>query len=1164
MEGPRAQARGPGGSGRAAAPCGVGPRGEGRAGGQPSEPSGRAGACPSDSGHGGTCPAEGAVAIAALVALGILPALGLAAAPGAAAPERRLLLNDDGTNIFWRDDLSLELVRRHVAECPHAVTTYLLCPNGIQKMLYPSDREEVSTRGALRKLMEAGEDPFGEFLRGLKRRGFETLITFRMNEVHNVDRPDDPDLSRFWRAHPEYRVARGENPGDWLSQCLDYSLAPVREHALSLIFECLEKYLPDGIELDWMRFPRHLSGDAWAEREHLSAVVAAVRARADELSRSLGRAVLVAVRVPSSVAGWRALGADVPEWNRLGLIDFVTVSPFLASDFSMPIREVREALRGRAIPIYAAIEHGHSGRPHREETFHAAALGLLESGADGLYVFNFPCWRETQAHPPWSWIPPLAEPRLLAGRELVFPLSDGTHRIPGIDLPPALPVEIPSGAERELSLWIPPAALARERPPSSAQIRIAPAGFVAFANGVQAGPDGRLPPGALRPGENRIALRRLPRAGAERARKPRAGEEIGAAARGLELELRYPPLPPELPPPSPSAKVFVVSPSGDDAQPGSAEAPLRTLARARDAARAARKSGAREVIVLLRGGTYELRRPLVLGPEDSGVRYRAWPGERPILSGGRRIANGKVDAAGRWTARVPRIEFRQLWTNGRRAQRARGPVPEGVERWGSLAAVDSEAGYLFPDGSLASWKNPEDVELGFFNSWSHMICRVSSIERDLSGRAVVRMLQPWFYLASKKEGVQAGMPAYVENALELLDEPGEWYHDRGTGILYYLPRAGERPEEAEVVAPVLETLLALEGTPERPVRDVAFEGIVFAHATWLGPSRIGHADVQANFTIEPGRVFERDGHLAPVHNECRKSPANVVVRAAERCRFDRCTFTKLGGAGLDIERGSKDVLVVRSEFRDISASAIQIGDVRAEDHHPGPPGPRARLRGRTGERGARGASEAGAYRRARPRAEDPRLLVRGIAVLGCEIRACGVEYEGSVGIFVGYAQGTTIAQNEIADLPYSGISVGWGWGEEDAGGGAYEIPYRYETPTPAGGNRIERNHIHRVMLRRDDGGGIYTLGNQPGTAIRWNHIHDNGPGGPGGIYLDEGSGFIEVSGNVIYRVVRALNTNNHAQDRVSTCFEHENAFDVEPGEEGFPEETAARAGRPRE
>jgi hypothetical protein len=195
-------------------------------------------------------------------------------------------------------------------------------------------------------------------------------------------------------------------------------------------------------------------------------------------------------------------------------------------------------------------------------------------------------------------------------------------------------------------------------------------------------------------------------------------------------------------------------------------------------------------------------------------------------------------------------------------------------------------------------------------------------------------------------------------------------------------------------------------------------------------------------------------------------------------------------------------------FDDISGSAIQVGDVSREDHHP----------------------------------PDPRRTVARNRIANNLVTRIGVEYEDSIGVFCGYTDGTVIEHNEIADLPYSGVSVGWGWGMPDAGGSAYASPVVYDQPTVCRNNRIEFNHIHHVMQRRNDGGGIYTLSRQPGTVIRGNHLHDNGPGGPGGIYLDEGSSEIEVTGNAVYAVARPMNYNNHAQNRIATCNEHDNRF----------------------
>lgn len=319
-------------------------------------------------------------------------------------------------------------------------------------------------------------------------------------------------------------------------------------------------------------------------------------------------------------------------------------------------------------------------------------------------------------------------------------------------------------------------------------------------------------------------------------------------------------------------------------------------------------------------------------------------------------------------------------------------------------------------------------------------------------------------------------------------------------------------QQTEVIVPVVEKLVELRGTLDDPVHNIQFEGITFADAGWLLPSQFGLVDVQANFVVDGKKLMLRPSrnseYLATVHNEHIKSPANIICHAAHGIRFERCTFTRLGGAGIDIEYGSQDNVISGCHFYDISGTAIQVGDVLQNDHHP----------------------------------SDERMIVKNNSVTNNYIHDIGVDYMGAVGIFVGYTEATTIAHNEITRLPYSGISVGWGWGEEDAGGSlSYYQPYRYATPTPAKDNLVEYNHIHGVTLGLDDGGGIYTLGNMPGTMIRGNRIHDNS-GFPGGIYLDEGSGFIEITGNVVYDIKKPMKYNNKSQGRIDTCNEHDNFF----------------------
>ena len=555
---------------------------------------------------------------------------------------------------------------------------------------------------------------------------------------------------------------------------------------------------------------------------------------------------------------------------------------------------------------------------------------------------------------------------------------------------------------------------------------------------------------------------------------------------------------------------FCVAPDGNDDNPGTEAKPFATLEKARQAVRAVNKDMTGDIVVVLRGGTYQIAQTIAFDAADSGtgghnVIYKAQAGESPVISGGTRVTGWQRDEKGRWKASAPGNDFRQLYVHGVRATRAKGPPPAGI-------TLQGNDGYKTMAVDMATWKNPSDLEFCYVATFTVVRCKVAGIRRE-GDHAIITMLQPYFTHARTKEATRAELPTYVENALELLDEPGEWYLDRSAKTVYYMPRQGEDMNKVEVIAPALDKLIELRGTLNQPVHNIHFAGITFRHGNWLRPSKIGHCEVQANFIFDSGRKdsFTRTGSIANLHSEYVKSPANVVCHAAKLIRFERCTFNQLGGAGLDIEFGSQDNMIIGCRFFDIAGSAVQIGDVLKDDHHP----------------------------------DDPRKIVKNNSVENCYIHDCCADYPGGVGVFAGYTEGTRIAHNEICRLPYSGISVGWGWGEEDVGGGGYPQPFYYDKPTPAKNNRIEMNHIHHVMQTMDDGGGIYTLGNQPGTIIRGNHVHDNLPGpgrtmGPGGIYLDEGSGFIEVTNNLVYNMKAATFFNNHAQNRISTCKVHDN------------------------
>src|SRR5947209_6234680 len=168
---------------------------------------------------------------------------------------------------------------------------------------------------------------------------------------------------------------------------------------------------------------------------------------------------------------------------------------------------------------------------------------------------------------------------------------------------------------------------------------------------------------------------------------------------------------------------FIVATTGSDDNPGTAAKPFATLARARDAVRKLKAGGPpKGVTVLVRGGTYALKETLVFGPEDSGrperrIVYAAYPGEKPVLSGGRAITGWKRREGGRWVADVPAARgggwrFTQLFVDGKRQTRARLPDTDDWQKWWRVAAGPNHATvFRFPENTLKNWPNVDDVEI---------------------------------------------------------------------------------------------------------------------------------------------------------------------------------------------------------------------------------------------------------------------------------------------------------------------------------------------------------------------------------------------------------------------------------------------------------------------
>ncbi len=503
-----------------------------------------------------------------------------------------------------------------------------------------------------------------------------------------------------------------------------------------------------------------------------------------------------------------------------------------------------------------------------------------------------------------------------------------------------------------------------------------------------------------------------------------------------------------------------------------------------------------DLLVLIRGGTYRLERPLVFGPEDSGterhaITYAARPGEKVVLSGGRKIAGWRRGQGPIWTVDLPAVKagqwyFRQLFVNDRRAVRARSP--NGPQWWKLQPRNNSEADdatiVLGVDHRIAAWKNISDVEAVWINNNDGSRKRLGGVNEaentfTLPPPHMWPHGMPGEYNISFPKGAYA---CYFENALEMLDEPGEWYLDRHTGTLSYWPREGEDLTRAEVVAPLVQdTLLSLAGTSERPVRNLRLKDIHVTHVDRPLPpygfaAQFGCLEIIEQSKPDPSKKF-------------RFIPAAVSFRHARQCQYLDGGIAHVGGLGLSLQNGCADIVIEGNDIGDLGGGGITAGGIRNRD----------------------------TWKWADPMTPDEHQRYR---IANNHVHDCGLDYFGSIGIFITLTQEAVVAHNLIHDVAYSGIVLS---GNETPG-----------TPF-AKNNMVEYNDIHHVMKTAVDGAGIYVSFPQAdrGAVIRGNWIRDlrsdppNTPGSGGGIYLDGvrpelGCRGYRFEKNVVYRTARPL------------------------------------------
>ncbi|GAA1941553.1 RICIN domain-containing protein [Kitasatospora viridis] len=518
-----------------------------------------------------------------------------------------------------------------------------------------------------------------------------------------------------------------------------------------------------------------------------------------------------------------------------------------------------------------------------------------------------------------------------------------------------------------------------------------------------------------------------------------------------------------------------------------------------------------DIAVQLAGGAYRLTSPLKFTSTDSGsnghnVIWQAAPGQSPVISGGQQVTGWTLQNSGSniYAASIPAgFDSRQLYVDGAPAPRAAMSIARSDVAFTSTGMTIQNPNLNW----IAGLPQLNRMEIESQNSFTDRFAPVQSISgTNITMQEPAWQNNGWGY--DTMETPFAGGALQLENAYAFLNTAGQWYLDPVAGQLFYKAPAGWNPTAHDVELPELTSLLDISGSLSNPVHNLQFQGIGFQDTTWLAPSsNIGYADQQTGTFLNQTYSNEPSNFLTSCNSGCQafestrnswgEVPAAVQVSAASGISFSGNTFTNLGQVGLGIGEdsdavasgtglGASNITVSGNTFTNDAGSGIVVGGVQPDAHHP----------------------------------SNSAMTNQNVTISNNLVNNVAQDYKDMPGILSTYVSHAVITHNEVSNLGYDGIDIGWGWGINDPGGsqdyvnrGTYNFQQVYTTPTTLQNTVVTYNKVHDTKKIFHDGGSIYNLSANPGGFIADNYVYNNNT--TVGLYLDEGSRYVNLQNNVL-------------------------------------------------